>query len=76
LLFVIFVIQLGGGIAAFVDQDAFTEGLKEKMVELMALYPAPPGFEGEEAAKNAWDSMQIDVIIKYMIIIKYALNIL
>jgi len=60
LLFVIFAIQLAGGIIAFVYKDSFTVEFKEKMADLMELYPAPNA-GGEQAAKEAWDRLQSEV---------------
>jgi len=55
---IIFILQLVGGILAFVFQDELNVLLKNEMEDQMKLYDDP---ENGEMSKLTWDRMQIDV---------------
>jgi hypothetical protein len=54
-----FAAQLAGGIITFVYKDAFQTGMVDAMRNLIGNY------NEEEAARNAWDRLQIDVKHKF-----------
>ncbi|XP_059482022.1 tetraspanin-6-like [Neocloeon triangulifer] len=57
LLFILFAVQLAGGILAFSYKSEVETEFKDSLTRLAKLYYLP-SFGGEQFAKDAWDKMQ------------------